>query len=208
MSKDSKESKDSKTTAETVARLIHVALQNGASDAKAVSTEDVTIDESLTDFCMGSCKNYGLAASCPPHVSGPAGFEKLLKDYTLAIVFKIDVPTETLLSEKKIDAFRSLHTIAANIEKAAVEKGYDRSKAFAGGSCKPLFCQDHPDCLALSENGRCRHPDLARPSMSGFGIDVSRLMAAAGWKMDRITRETDPETVKTGMLCGLVLIGR
>ncbi len=53
------------------------------------------------------------------------------------------------------------------------------------------------------------HPPYdPRHAMSGYGVDVSRLMAAAGWKMERITRETDPETVKTGMLCGLVLIGR
>jgi len=123
-------------------------------------------------------------------------------------VFKIDVPTEVLLSEESLDVFRSLHKIAASIEKAAVEKGYDRSKAFVGGSCKPLFCQDHPDCLVLSNNGKCRHPHIARPSMSGFGINVSHLVKAAGWEMDRITRETDPEAVKMGMLSGLVLIGR
>jgi len=188
--------------------LIQVACRDGASDAKSVSTADVTVDESLTNFCRDSgCENYGLAISCPPHVSGPAGFKELLKDYTQAVVFKIDVPTETLLSKSSIEIFRSLHRIAADIEAAAVEKGYDQSKAFAGGSCKPLFCQDHPDCLALSENGKCRHPHIARPSMSGFGINVSRLMEAAGWQMDRITRETDPEAVEMGMLCGLVLIG-
>ena len=193
--------------------LIQVAQQNGASDAKAVSTADITVDESLAHFCRDSgCENYGLSINCPPHVSGPAGFKELLKDYTRAVVFKIDVPTETLLADENIskenrEVFRSLHKIAANIEKAAVEKGYNRSKAFAGGPCKPLFCQEHQDCLVLSENGKCRHSHIARPSMSGFGINVSQLMKVAGWQMDRITRATDPEAVKMGMLCGLVLIG-
>jgi predicted metal-binding protein len=201
-------SKDPKTIDVILESLIQVAHQNGASDAKAVSTADVTVDESLTNFCRDSgCENYGLAISCPPHVSGPAGFKELLKGYTQAVVFKIDVRTETLLSKESLDVFRSLHKIAANIEKAAVERGYDRSKGFAGGSCKPLFCQEYPDCLALSENGMCRHPHIARPSMSGFGINVSQLMKAVGWQMDRITRDTDPEAVEMGMLCGLVLIG-
>ncbi|UCF91002.1 MAG: DUF2284 domain-containing protein [Desulfobacterales bacterium] len=201
--------KNRKTIDDILESLIQVAHQNGASDAKAVSTADVTVDESLTNFCRDSgCENYGLAVSCPPHVSGPAGFKELLKDYTRAVVFKIDVPTETLLSKESLEVFRSLHKIAANIEKAAVEKGYNRSKAFAGGSCKPLFCQEHPDCRVLSENGKCRHPHIARPSMSGFGINVSQLVKTAGWQMDRITRETDPEAVKIAMLCGLVLIGR
>ena len=201
-------SEDRKISDDMLAALIQVAHHNGASAAKAVSTADVAIDESLTHYCRDSgCENYGLAVNCPPHVSGPAGFKELLKDYTQAVVFKIDVPTQTLLSKESLDAFRALHQIAANIEKTAIEKGYSRSKAFAGGSCKPLFCQKHPDCRVLSENGKCRHPDIARPSMSGFGINVSQLARAAGWQMDRITSETDPETVKTGMLCGLVLIG-
>ncbi len=199
---------DAKTINEILESLIQTAREKGASDAQAVSAADVTVDESLTNFCKDSgCENYGLAASCPPHVSGPAGFKELLKDYARAVVFKIDAPTETLLSKESLNLFRSLHKIASGVEKAAIDLGYTRSKAFAGGSCKLLFCPDHPDCPVLSDNGDCRHPQIARPSMSGFGINVSRLMKAAGWEMDRITRETDPEAVKMGMLCGLVLIG-
>ena len=174
-------SQEPKTIDDLLEPLIQVAHQNGASDAKVVSTADVTVDESLTHFCRDSgCENYGLSINCPPHVSGPAGFKKLLKDYTRAVVFKIDVPTEVLLSEESLDVFRSLHKLAASIEKAAVEKGYDRSKAFVGGSCKPLFCQDHPDCLVLSNNGKCRHPHIARPSMSGFGSAPRRLRPTIG----------------------------
>ena len=199
--------KEADTTDRILESLIQVAHQNGASDAKAVSTENVTVDESLTNFCRDSgCENYGLATSCPPHVSGPKGFKTLLENYTKAIVFKIDVPTEALLTRESLNVFRSLHKIAANIEKSAFEKGYSRSKAFAGGSCKPLFCQEHPDCLVLAKNGECRHPNIARPSMSGFGINVSQLVKTVGWDMDRITCKTDPKAVKMGMLCGLVLI--
>ncbi len=43
--------------------------------------------------------------------------------------------------------------------------------------------------------------------MSGYGINVSKMVQAAGWTMDRITRETDPDAISMGMLCGLVLIG-
>lgn len=199
---------DLKTIEETIKSLIQAACQNGASDAKAVSSTDITVDDALTDYCRNSgCENYGLAMSCPPNVSGPSGFRELLKNYQHGVVFKIDVPTEALLSQESREVFRSLHRIGATVEQAAVEKGYGNSKAFAGGSCKPLFCQDHQDCLVLSENGTCRHPDVARPSMSGFGINVSQLIKAAGWNMDRITRETNPKEVEMGMLCGLVLIG-
>jgi hypothetical protein len=42
--------------------------------------------------------------------------------------------------------------------------------------------------------------------MSGFGINVSKLMQAAGWHLDRITRDTDPDEVPTGTVSGLVLV--
>ena len=201
-------SKDHKTIDDITESLIQVAHQSGADDAKAVSAADVMVDESLTNFCKDSgCENYGLAVNCPPHVSGPAGFKELLKNYNRAVVFKIDVPTETLLSKKCLEDFQALHKIASAIENAAVQKGYTRSKAFAGGSCKVLFCQEHPDCLVLSKNDKCRHPHIARPSMSGFGINVSQLVKSVGWEMDRITCKTDPKEVKMGMLCGLVLVG-
>ncbi|MCP4579372.1 MAG: DUF2284 domain-containing protein [Deltaproteobacteria bacterium] len=207
--KDSKTMRNDPTImAETLESLIWTACHSGASDAKAVLATNITVDDSLTNFCRDSgCENYGLAMSCPPNVSGPSGFRELLKNYRHGVVFKIDVLTETLLTPQTLEVFRSLHGIGAAIERAAVKKGYDNSKAFAGGSCKPLFCQDHPDCLVLSENGTCRHPHIARPSMSGFGINVSLLIKAAGWHMNRITCKTDPKEVEMGMLCGLVLIG-
>ncbi len=152
------------------------------------------------------CENYGLSTSCPPHVAGPDGFREFQKAFQQAIVFKIDVPSEILLSNQRREIFQLLHEIAADIERAAVEMGYSHSKGLAGGSCKKLFCRDHTDCRVLAQGGACRHPDRARQSMSGFGINVSKLLQAAGWHMDKIIRETDPRDVPMGSVSGLVLI--
>jgi predicted metal-binding protein len=193
---------------EGLEELTQLACRLGASDAQAISTRHISVDDSLVDLCRESrCENYGLSVHCPPHVSGPSGFRELLKAYEEAVVFKLDMPTEILLSEDRRALFRQLQEIAAAVEQAAVGMGYRRSQAFAGGSCKPLFCQDYAECRVLAGEGECRYPMSARPSMSGFGINVSGLMKAAGWSMDRITRETNPEDVSMGMLCGLVLIG-
>jgi hypothetical protein len=69
-----------------------------------------------------------------------------------------------------------------------------------------LFCRDHIDCRVLAEGGACRNSHRARPSMSGFGINVSKLMKSAGWHLDRITRDTDPDDVPMGSVSGLVLV--
>ncbi|MBW1643378.1 MAG: DUF2284 domain-containing protein, partial [Deltaproteobacteria bacterium] len=149
----------------------------------------------------------GLSTSCPPHVSGPSGFRKLLKKFKHAIVIKIDVPLEILLSSERRDIMKLLHEIAAGIEQAAVKTGYPSSKAFAGGSCKKIFCHDYDGCRVLTEGGECRNPRYARPSMSGFGVNVSKLMKTAGWTMKRNTHKADPATAPTAPICGLILIG-
>ena len=42
--------------------------------------------------------------------------------------------------------------------------------------------------------------------MSGFGINVSKLMRVAGWTMNRIEPGTDQDKVSMGTICGLVLL--
>ncbi|MBW2250008.1 MAG: hypothetical protein JRF60_05125 [Deltaproteobacteria bacterium] len=59
----------------------------------------------------------------------------------------------------------------------------------------------------LTEGGECRNPRYARPSMSGYGINVSKMMQAAGWTMNRYNSEADSDTVSTAPICGLILIG-
>ena len=187
--------------------LMESACRFGASDAAVVSVSDISVEEALADLCRDPrCENFGLSAGCPPNVSGPSGFRELLKTAEEVVVFKIDVPWEILFSNERRDIFRLLHEVAANIEQAAVERGYTDSKAFAGGSCKQIFCYHHPLCRVLENGEPCRNSRIARPSMSGFGINVSTLMKAAGWTLNWTTRVGHGDTISMGTVCGLVAI--
>jgi predicted metal-binding protein len=187
--------------------LIQDAQKSGASEAKLISTRDIVVDDHLAEMCrQPRCENYGLSKSCPPYVSGPSAFKKQLEHFNRAIFFKIDVPSEILYSGERRDFFQLLHEIAAGIETSAVKMGFVRAQAYAGGSCKKIFCRDYDECLALSEAGKCRNPQYARPSISGFGIDVAKLFETAGWTMNWITRTADSSAVKMASVCGLVLI--
>ncbi len=188
-------------------RLISRATHNGATEVVIVDTKQIVVDDVLADFCLKpGCENYGLSGSCPPHVSGPAGFRKILEGFSQALFFKIDVPLDILYSSDRREIFQLLHDIAASTEHAAHEMGFVRAKAFAGGSCKNIFCGEHPHCQVLFGNGNCRHPDHARPSMSGFGINVTKLVETAGWTMEWGKPNTDDMTTKLGNVYGLVLI--
>ena len=189
-------------------KLTELACRLGASNAAVISTSEIAVEDHLANLCREPrCENYGLSASCPPHVAGPSSFRKLLETFEQAVVFKIDVPSEILLSSDRHEVFRSLHEIAASIEHAAVNMGYNNSTGYAGGSCKQLFCQDYTYCRVVEEEGECRNPHRARPSMSGFGINVSKLLEVAGWTLSWITQDTRRDEVSVGTVCGLVLIG-
>ncbi len=189
-------------------QLIELARRLGVTDAAIISAESISIEDDLANLCRDSrCENYGMSASCPPHVAGPSGFRELLKHFKQALVFKIDAPTDILFSDERSELFKLLHEIAASIEQSAVEAGFPNSKGYAGGSCKMIFCRNQPDCRVVEEQGECRNPRSARPSMSGFGINVSKLMEAAGWKLSVAEREGDKDKAKIGTLCGLVLVG-
>ena len=167
-------------------KLTDLACQSGATAAAGIDARDSVLREALAALCNADqCDHYGQAPSCPPYVGGPEDFRKRFAGVSQAIVIRIDVPTEILLSSQRREVMRLLHEIAADVERAAAGMGWPDAAALAGGSCRHLFCFNQSGCAAVDGGGDCRHPDAARPSMSGFGIDVTHLMAAAGWQLNR-----------------------
>jgi predicted metal-binding protein len=187
--------------------LVRFARGLGASDAAAVAAASITVDDAFASHCTPvACPFYGQSAGCPPHVPGPDAFRAWLRAFQYALLIRIEVPTPLLCANRCEAYFRRLHCIAAAVERQAAATGSTMAKAFAGGSCKPLFCSEAPDCAVIARNAPCRHPECARPSMSGFGVDVARLMAAAGWKFIPVTAATHPAQSSTAPICALVLV--
>ena len=195
-------------TDEALKILIKTAMETGASDAAAISSAAIVVEQELADLCNGDprCGNYSLAPSCPPHVSGPAGFKKWQKGSDYSIAVKIDVPMAAMFSDERREIMQLLHEVVASVEKKAADMGYSGSRAFAGGSCKELFCSEHATCRVLDAQGLCRHPQSARPSMSGFGINVTRLMQSAGWPFSRAARSQASDGESMTWVAGLILI--
>ena len=188
--------------------LIQTAKQMGASDAAIIPSTDIAVEKELAELCGGDipCENFGLAPSCPPHVSGPAGFKEWQEKSAVSIVVRIDVPTAAMFSDERREIMGLLHEIVAGVEQKAIDLGYDRSKAFAGGSCKDIFCHGHAVCAELTMKGECRNPKSARPSMSGFGINVTRLMQSAGWQAPIASREQASLENSMTWVAGLIVI--
>jgi len=188
--------------------LVDLAITAGATRAAVISTDDISAEKKLAKLCRDpKCENYGLSQSCPPYVSGPDGFKKYLKGKNHALVVRIDLSSAVLFSEQRTEIMRLLHEIVAHVEKSAIEMGFSDSSAFAGSSCKKIFCREYQNCNALSDDGECRHPETARPSMSGYGINVSKLMTAAGWPSQMDAGSPAPGEESMSWVAGLIVIG-
>ena len=199
---------NTKTPPRQLNRLVETALSLGASAAKVLPSAEIITEQRLANFCLEPrCPTYGLSASCPPYVAGPEGFRRLQQTHQFAVAIKIDVLAAALFGDDRPLVLRVLHEVVSGVEHEAVRLGYAQSQAFAGGSCKVIFCSEEEDCQKVS-SGVCRHPQVARPSMSGYGINVAKLMESCGWNTKMITHDTRPEEGAISWTAGLVMIGQ
>ena len=193
---------------ENYENLLTLATQLGASDTQVIESSEITVENNLANLCNGDpkCEHYGLAPSCPPHVQGPSVFKEWQKKSRHSIITRTDIPLYVMFSDESREVFRLLHEIVAGVELKAIEMGYKSSKAFAGGSCKNIFCHDYTTCGLLSGQKECRNPLYARPSMSGFGINVVKLMKLAGWSEEKANRNKSSNTDSMTWVTGLIML--
>lgn len=199
-----------KTSEQEPNDLIQLARRLGASEVGIVNASQVPVEDHLANVCREiRCEAYGLSPSCPPNVSGPSGFRELTKKTRYGVVVRIHIPSSVMFSNERREVMGLLHEIVAGVEQEAVRMGYAGSKSFAGGSCKQIFCREETECRVLSEQGECRNPRIARPSMSGFGINVLKLMQKAGIPVDKSLTpdQTGYHGESMSWVAGLVMVG-
>jgi predicted metal-binding protein len=190
-----------------ICRLIERALEMGAGRAAAIDPSEISVEEELAARChTPRCENYGLSPSCPPHVGGPEEFKVLAEKMDIAVLFTIDLPSEILLSSQRQDAGKYLHEIAYEMQKTALSLGAAEVRGFAGGSCKKIFCGSHKSCNVVNNKGPCRNPGRAMPSMSGYGINVKKMLGSAGLTLWVAADRDNEEKPSMGSLAGLVLV--
>lgn len=188
--------------------LIQEAKRLGATSSAGILSKEIRVKDKLAALCNGeyTCPNYGLAANCPPYVEGPVEFRKWQAQSHYSITVRIELPASVMFSNERKGVFQLLHQIVAVVEQKAIGLGFEKSRAFAGGSCKELFCDDQESCCVLAENKPCRHSEIARPSMSGFGIDVIQLMQSSGWPAPKAEDSNLSEKDATSWVGGLILL--
>jgi predicted metal-binding protein len=191
---------------EILGKLEKAALELGASDVTVIDPRTIVVEDRFPELCRPpQCDAFGTCANCPPHVMTPSDFRKRLKSHSAALVFKVDVPTEILMTEEREHISRLVQEIAAGLERAAREEGLDDAWGLGFGSCRKIFCSGRSTCNVL-DGGTCRNPDRARPSLSGLGVNFNRLNNLLGWDATRTAEHSGLTDTPMSMVTGILLV--
>ncbi len=187
------------------------ALELGATQARIVKSYEIPVDERVTLKCrIPRCPGYATGAHCPPNTLTPAEFRSILEKYRRGIFFIKEVPPGVIVRDKETTreraaVFEAVYNIASEIESMAFYDGYYLACGFGAGSCRDTFCGPEQDCAAL-KGEPCRFSLRARPSMEAVGIDVYRMIAAAGWDVYPAGSGSRAQEVPSANLAGLVIV--
>ncbi|RLB20873.1 MAG: hypothetical protein DRG71_09120 [Deltaproteobacteria bacterium] len=185
--------------------LIEKAMAMGARDARLIPVGTIPVEHEIQQMCKSPrCIGYGQCANCPPYVTSQDESRIWIARFNEALIVKMDIPPKLLTSENHYDPFKRIFLIVTSLERIALKQGYQNASALGAGSCKPVFCMDQP--CAVLQGKECRYPHLARPSLEAIGINVFKLAQRVGWKMYKILKGTDSNTVPSASLIGMVLL--
>ena len=157
------------------------ARRFGFSFARVINAKEVCVRSWVRLKCRFGCSRYGLCHTCPPHAPDEETMEKVLSEYTHALLVQGTPPA------------KRFHDQLLELEKHLFLAGYTKALAFGAGPC--------PVCPECVTGDPCRFPEKARPSMEASGVDVYTTAERAGLKIKPVG--SDHGYVK---YVGLVLI--
>ncbi|WP_022669285.1 DUF2284 domain-containing protein [Desulfospira joergensenii] len=165
----------------TPSLLQDLGFELGLEDMIPIQPKDVITIPWAREKCRFGCDLYGKGLQCPPHGMDHEKTRALLDAYTYGFLVRGEPPGN------------EFHRILLRLEKQAFLEGYHKVFSFGAGPC--------PVCPQCPEDGLCRNPALARPSMEGSGIDVFATADRAGLQIKPVREKGQYVTY-----IGLVLV--
>lgn len=158
--------------------LVSDALALGATRAAVIDTSAIETDAAFRGMCeSNACGVYGKCWMCPPDVGAIDLLMARVRDYDHALVYQIVSELEDSFDfEGMIEAKKKSYPIAQKLRRVFSDREVETVLHLGAGGCG--VCNP----CAKRTNEPCRHPDLALPSLEAYGINVSKLAAAAGMK--------------------------
>lgn len=162
--------------------IVQFALDNGAFRAAFVDVEKIDTDPVFRDMCASNaCGNYGRCWMCPPDVGDIDALMAELKTYDTALVYQTVGELEDSydfegMMEAGAAHNRLVQRIRDHISPDAYGKDFSKILHLGAGGCR--VCE----VCAKKTGEPCRFPEKALASLEAYGVNVSKLAAAAGMK--------------------------
>ena len=150
------------------------AASNAGVDIYEIGIEKIVPKRSIRLKCAAPlCEYYGTCKVCPPNIPSIDEFEAALKEYSQAFVVLYREKFDDIKKyDENHEAELKLSAAVATLEYVATREGYYQALGLQVGGCK--LCDT---CSPPGE--RCRHPYKARPSPTGFGLDLTEIAMEA-----------------------------
>ncbi len=165
-------------------KLIQMAISKGATSAKVISIDEVSVNDWVRQKCEFGCTQYGKKYTCPPYVQPPKETRKRLKEYDKALIIKFGEIKDSM-------EWRDIQKLMAELEREAFLNGLYKAFACGAGTCK--LCDectaDQIQTPTLFDKRKCVYRRIARPSMEGVGIDVHQTAKNAGYDLKVVPNE-------------------
>ena len=136
------------------------AKRSGFSFARVIEAGEIAIEPWVRLKCRFGCDRYGRSLCCPPGSLDEEEMRAVISGYRYALVVQGTPPSDLF------------HEQLLALERAVFLAGYADALAFGAGPC--------PVCSTCPEDGRCRFPEKARPSLEACGVDVYETARKAG----------------------------
>lgn len=163
----------------TFEAMASYAIACGAYKANVIRADRIKTDPAFRDICASNaCGMYGRCYMCPPDIGDIDRLMAEIGTYDYALVYQTVTELEDsydfegMMEAKSriVPITRALRTFFAE------ELGISDALHLDVGGCG--VCET----CAKRVGEPCRAPELATPSLEGYGVNVSELARAAGMK--------------------------
>ncbi|NPV92711.1 MAG: DUF2284 domain-containing protein [Firmicutes bacterium] len=168
-------------------QIVSFARSLGLSRAAVIEADRIVVEDEVVDRWCAGCPEYGHNLNCPPMLPPPREFRQVLAGYRRGLLVQL---TESLREDPAVAGYREayrqssrLHRMMLSLENYCQRSGFTRARCFIGGCCR--LCGACP-----GPGNECLHPEQARSSMEGNGINVVETCSRVGWGLEFPVRDS------------------
>jgi predicted metal-binding protein len=160
------------------AELEALILNHGYEDFKWIQPETIIVSQWVRMKCAFGCPDYGNNASCPPNTPSVSECRQFFNEYKSGVVFHFEKAVDKP-EDRKPWSLKTNNELL-KLEREVVLSGYQKAFLLLMDSCR--LCKD---CKGTRAD--CKHPQLARPSPEGMGVDVFNTVKQYGFPIQVLT---------------------